>query len=51
VLANQGLRTFEAIAAAVAGGQIHRLQRMGPHRRAQLETWLVQERGKSAPQT
>jgi len=44
VLANQGLRTFEAIAQAVDSGEIERLQRMGPTRRAQLDAWLRQER-------
>lgn len=44
VLANQGLRTFEAIAQAVDSGEIDRLQRMGPTRRAQLDAWLTQER-------
>lgn len=50
VLANQGLRTFEAIAEAVDGGQILHLQRVGPHRRALLAEWLAQERGESALQ-
>lgn len=44
VLANQGLRTFDAIAQAVDSGEIRRLQRMGPTRLAQLDAWLTQER-------
>ena len=44
VLANQGLKTFEAIARAADGGEIRKLQQMGPTRQAQLDAWLTQER-------
>ncbi len=49
VLANQGLRTFEAIARAVDSGEIRRLARMGPTRQAQLDDWLKQERQRPRP--
>lgn len=44
VLANQGFRTFEAIARAIDSGEVLRLARMGPTRQAQLSDWLRQER-------